>query len=78
MPNSVHVLHAWNPQNPGKLHQKPVLVDALLDFGLDSCKLRPRRARGGCSRPRAQPMQRLVVAGAGDGCWSPGREERAN
>lgn len=38
------------------------------------CKGQARRRMRGCSRQRAQPMQRLTVAGAGDNCGNPGRD----
>ena len=38
------------------------------------CKGQARRRMRGCSRQRAQPMQRPAVAGAGDDRGSPGRD----
>ena len=70
VPNILHILHTWNPQDPGIQVPRSPGPGRAQTAGVRQAK----RGWVGCSRQRAQPVQRPAVAGAGDRCWSPERD----
>ena len=69
VPNIIRILHVQNPQNLGKLHQEPVLLNSPLYIGLVTCSL-----QGGGGMGRVLQAEGTAYAKA-CGCWSPGNEE---